>query len=146
MSCSAEKYHYKECGLDTVYLENVQIHQSHRCNEQVVRIPEMPRLNLVIGDCLLQMNSILNGKEIRFLRKNMGLKAVDLQNIMGVNNARISRWERGKQKISTSHDRLLRVVYANIKGVSREEITSMIKDKFARIKINESASPPYHID
>ncbi len=146
MSCSNERHHYKECGLDTVYLENVEVCQCQRCNEQVVRIPEIPRLNLVIGESLLQKNSILDGKEIRFLRKNMGLKAIDLQNILGVNNATISRWERGKQKISPSHDRLLRVVYAHIKGVARNKITSMIKDKFARIQINESASPLYHVD
>ncbi len=146
MSRSYERHHYKECGLGAVYLENVEVCNCRRCNEKIVRIPETPRLNLEIGEGILQKDSILAGDEIRFLRKNMGLKAVDLQNILGVNNATISRWERGKQKISPSHDRLLRVVYAHIKGVSRDKITSMIKDKFARIQINGSASPLYHID
>jgi DNA-binding transcriptional regulator YiaG len=109
-------------------------------------IPAVPELNRLIGESLLQKDSALNGKEIRFLRKNVGLKAVELQNYIGVDNATISRWERGIQKISLSNDRLLRVVYAHIKGLPNDKITSMVKDRFAQIKRNEVTTPLYQID
>jgi len=146
MSCSIEMYHYKECGLDNVYLVNVEVCRCPGCNEKVVSIPALPALNTAIGEDLLQKESRLNGKEIRFLRKNMGMKSVDLQRYLGVDNATISRWESGKQKISLPNDRLLRVVYAHMKGIPTDRITSLVRDGFVQIKPKEMVSRLYRID
>jgi putative zinc finger/helix-turn-helix YgiT family protein len=146
MTCSTETYHYKECGLDNVYLENVEVCRCKECNESTACIPAVPQLNNLIGETLLQKEFTLNGKEIRYLRKNMGLKAVELKKVLGVDNATISRWETGKQRISSAHDRLLRMVYANFKGIAQEDITAMVKDKFSRIELSEVFSNLYQID
>ena len=87
----------------------------------------------------------MNGKEIRFLRRNMGLKAVELQEYLGVDNATISRWEHGSQNITPPHDRLLRMFYATFKGLPQDIVTSMLKDVFRRIQRDEVSSP-LHID
>lgn len=145
MSCKVGQYHYRESGLDDVSLDNVKICMCDNCNEEFVCIPSMPQLNTVIGGELIKKASRLNGKEIRFLRKNMGLKAVELQEYLGVDNATISRWEHGSQKITPPHDRLLRMVYATFKGIPQETITSMLKEVFKRIRRDEVAST-LHID
>jgi len=76
----------------------------------------------------------------------MGLKGIELQKYLGVDNATISRWEKGKQKIKPGHDRLLRVVYASFKGSSNATIASLVKELFAQIQSKELATAPYMID
>jgi hypothetical protein len=76
----------------------------------------------------------------------MGMKSVDLQRYLGVDNATISRWESGEQKISLPNDRLLRVVYAHMKGIPTDRITSLIRDGFVQIKSEETVSQLYRID
>ncbi len=127
-------------------MENVEVCRCDSCNEKIACIPTLPKLNNVIGEGLLRKKSMLNGKEIRFLRKNMGLKGVELQKYLGVDNATISRWEQAKPKISPGHDRLLRVVYAHFKGVPHKAITSLVKDLFAQIRPKKPATKPYKID
>ena len=145
MSCKVGEYHYKECGLHDVYLLNVRICTCDNCHEEVVCRPAMPQLHTIIGEELLKKDSRLNGKEIRFLRRNMGLKAVELQEYLGVDNATISRWEHGSQNITPPHDRLLRMFYATFKGLPQDIVTSMLKDVFRRIQRDEVSSP-LHID
>lgn len=145
MSCKVGIYHYKECGLDDVYLVNVRICTCANCDEELVCIPAMPQLHTGIGEELLKKDSRLNGKEIRFLRKNMGLKAVELQEYLGVDNATISRWEHGNQKITPPHDRLLRMVYATLKEISQDKVASILKDVFKQIQRDAVASA-LHID
>lgn len=144
MSCKEGTHHYTESGLDNVVLERVEICQCENCDEEIVRIPAMPELNSAIGEVLIKQESILSGKEIRFLRKNMGLSATQLTKIMGVSNEAISRWENGKQKISKTHDRLIRAIYAINKGLSHEKAKSLIEVSFTEINSAKPSQPFYH--
>lgn len=146
MSLSQESHHYRESGLDNVYLMNTDIYRCDKCNEKVVSFPVMPELNRLIGRELLKKNSLLNGKEIRFLRKNMGLRAQQLKNMMGVDNATLSRWEHGTQNISPTNDRLIRIIYANIMGIPNDQIKNLIEDHFKDISVIENMAPLYQID
>jgi len=145
MKCNKEEHHYTECGLDNVYLVNIQICNCMSCGERIVCIPKMPVLHTCIAKSLLEKGSRLNGNEIRFLRKNIGLKSKQLSQYLGVNISTLSRWEHGEQKIALPHDLLLRVEYANIKGLPAEEIRQMIEQRFAQIS-PEDMSLPVHID
>ena len=133
MVCKEGTHHYRESGLDSVYLKGIEIYTCD-CGERLISIPAVPELHTLIGRFLIKKNSPLSGKEIRFLRKNMGLTATKLVDYIGVNIATISRWEKGKYPITKPHDILLRVVYANIKGISNEEIQHFIKDDFKKIQ------------
>ncbi|MFP4381979.1 MAG: type II TA system antitoxin MqsA family protein, partial [Candidatus Sumerlaeia bacterium] len=93
-----EEYHYTESGLDNIYLENIEVSRCSACHEEIVSIPAMPELNSLIGLILIKKKSPLNGKEIRYLRKNIGLKANEVAELMGVDTSTFSRWESGKQK------------------------------------------------
>ncbi len=147
MTCTPETYHYKECGIDNVYLKKVDVCRCKKCGESIAFIPALPQLNSVIGEMIIEKESLLGGDEIRFLRKNIGLKAIELQGYLGVTNATISRWEQGKQPISPGHDRLLRMFYAVYKGIDYAKTTALARDLLNQISQEVVSAPaPYMID
>ena len=144
MTCRLGKHHYKESGLDNISLDGIEICECS-CNEKVVSIPAVTALHNKIGFVLVKKKSLLNAKEIRFLRKNMGLKAKELAEIMGVDNATISRWENEAQAISETRDRLLRLIYSNIKDIPTDEVKHLIKEDFVEIIPEQQETSPYMI-
>lgn len=136
-------HHYKECGLDNIFLDGVEI-CTCSCGEKIVNIPAMPSLHNVIGLDIIKKKALLNGKEIRFLRKNMGMAAKKLAEIIGVDNATISRWESDGQDISRSNDRFIRLVYSEIKELPTEEIKHLMGD-FGKIENKKVETPNYKI-
>ena len=93
MVCKTEIYHYKECGLDNVFLEGVDVCACDKCGEKAVRIPCMPDLHKLIAKRIVFQKQPLGGNEIRFLRKNAGLSATRLAELIGVRLETVSRWE-----------------------------------------------------
>jgi len=130
MLCEKKQYHYKESGLDNVYLEGVEIFLCPSCNEELVSIPAVPELHSLIGKHLIEKKSLLNGKEIRFLRKNAGLSAKHFSKKMGVNNSAMSCWENGEQRLTSSNDRLIRLIYSGVKNLP---IQHLVNDNFEEI-------------
>ncbi|MBW2618029.1 MAG: helix-turn-helix domain-containing protein [Deltaproteobacteria bacterium] len=134
MSCHIGEYHYTESGLANIYLEGVEICSCASCGETMTIIPAITDLHSKIGQILLSKKSLLTGKEIKYLRKNMGLTATRLAEILDVDNATISRWERGPdRKIDKGYDRLLRLVYATIKGFSVDDNRRIVEGAFPEI-------------
>jgi putative transcriptional regulator len=52
-----------------------------------------------IAGKLLYRPTLLRGPELRFLRKHVGFKAVDLAKRLSVEPETVSRWESGAQAI-----------------------------------------------
>lgn len=130
MKCLAEPYEYKESGLDHVFLQGVEIYRCE-CGEETVSIPAIPELHALLGEKIINKKTMLNGKEIRFLRKNMGLTAKKLSGLMKVGNEIISRWEHGNKRISEPNDRLLRLLYIAIKEIPHSEMK--VQEQFPEI-------------
>ena len=139
---TSELYHYTECGLDNVYLGGVDIYKCENCGNIEAKIPKIDELHMVIAKCIISKPQRLNNKEIRYLRKYLGLKAVDLAKILNVSKSTLSRWEAGKEKIGTANDILLRLLVIRYK---EEELHSLFPGKFIekfeqiRPKISEKA-------
>lgn len=106
-----KNYQYKESGLDNVILKGITVYKCSRCSEVVPEIVNIKELHRTIAGLLIRKKSILSGKEIVFLRKEMRLKATDLAQILGVHKVTLSRWENDKEPIGASADRLLRLLY-----------------------------------
>ncbi|WDP92435.1 MAG: helix-turn-helix domain-containing protein [Desulfobacter sp.] len=132
MTASKEVYHYTESGLDNVYLCNVDIYKCE-CGEEVASIPSLIEVGAAIGLCLIKKRTYLNGEELKFLRKNAGLNAKSFAEFIGVNKSTFSRWENNKQSIDKSNDRLVRLVYANIKRIPQDEIKALLKKTIREI-------------
>ncbi len=56
----------------------------------------------------------LNGKELKFLRKELSLTQAQVAKLMGADVQAVARWEKGSNKNSTA-DRLIRTLYIAMK-------------------------------
>ncbi len=127
-----QPYHYDECGLNVV-LFGVTQHVCEHCHETYASIPDMQNLHRFIGKVLCeQRKALLRPTEIKFLRKDLQLKAKDLARTLGVTPETVSRWENGKKEIGEAHDRLLRSIYMGIcaeqnQGSRQDSIINIFK-------------------
>ncbi len=108
-------YPYVKSGLDNVSLENTTV-QSCSCGVSFPSIYRIPLLNDKIAETLLQKPSLLNGKEIRFLRKRLFLPAKSFAKMLGVGTTTLSKWENDRQSHNEMNDRLIRTIYMVQKG------------------------------
>ena len=106
-----DRYRYTESGLDNIYLVNGFERLSTPRGESV-RVFNEEGLLEAIGCWLVTEKKWLNGKEVRFLRKELGLTQQDLSAILGIDVQAFARWETGRRsRQAASADRLLRVLY-----------------------------------
>ena len=105
-----EPYHYTECGLDEIYLVNgYEVHETHY--GRGVSVKDADGLHKAIGCWLANSKKALDGKEIRFLRKEMDLTQSELGDILSVNAQTLARWEKAQIEMPGPAEMLLRVVY-----------------------------------
>ena len=101
-------YHYRECGLQKVWLEN-GYKVARTPYGEGVSISHVDTLHGVIGRTLAQRPQ-LTGSELRFLRKEMELSQRSLADMLGVSEQIVSLWER-RGRIPKGAARLLKVIY-----------------------------------
>jgi DNA-binding transcriptional regulator YiaG len=127
---NAEKYQYKACGLDGVYLLNG--FDTVTTSEGVgVTVRNIDALHDAIGQHLVTERKELSGKELRFLRKEMDLTQAELGRFIGLSSQQVARWEKAESAISQPADYLLRKLYLeHINGeVSLKELVEELDDK-----------------
>lgn len=104
-------YHYEECGLSNVWLQDGYSIENDEEYGELVSIHSVHQLHEAIGIYLITHKSLLNGEEIRFLRKEMNLSQKNLAGLLGVGETSIRAWEAERGKIGSPTDRLLRAFY-----------------------------------
>ena len=105
-----EPLHYPECGLDDVYLLNGYERYETPYGSGVA-VKGLDELRVAIALHLAARKKALNGKEIRFLRKEMDLTQSELARLFGVDAQTVARWEKGETTIAGPAELLLRVVF-----------------------------------
>jgi putative transcriptional regulator len=100
-------YHYVECGLTNIYLQN----GFKLDREKNLFIEDINNLHKIIGLSIVKKRMKLNGREIRFIRHMMDLSQRALGQLIGVGHQNILRWESGKFKITQSAERVLRIIF-----------------------------------
>ncbi|MGD9975199.1 MAG: type II TA system antitoxin MqsA family protein [Desulfatirhabdiaceae bacterium] len=140
MTKTTDDHSYRESGLENILLKGIDIFRCG-CGERVISIPAMPELNAVIGRMLVNKKSPLMGREIRFLRKNMGLTGKRLSEIMGVDNATVSRWESDLQRPAKTHDHFFRLLYVTEKQVPVDQVKQIVESIFPEIDQSISTMP-----
>ena len=112
----ADPFHYTACGLDNVYLMsgyNVETFGG----EQYVSVKDAEELHEAIAVFLVNGKKVLEGQEVRFLRKFLGLTQASLGQALGVSDQAVARYEKDKTKFDGSSDILLRLyVKGKIEG------------------------------
>lgn len=104
-----EPYHYRECGLDNVYIEGIEV-LTDDDGDDVVVIPDVVGLHRTIARRLVQATGGLNGKEVRFLRTMLGMTQAELAAVLHVDHQTVGRWERSETQIQENADTLLRLM------------------------------------
>jgi transcriptional regulator with XRE-family HTH domain len=100
--------HYKECGLDDVYLVGGYEWVDTAHGRGLV-IRDLDDLLKAIS-LQLSMKKSLNGKEVRFLRKQLDVTQAKLARYVGLNAQQVARWEKGESEITESAAAILRLL------------------------------------
>lgn len=101
-------YHYTECGLDNVWLEN-GYREKDTPYGKAIAISDTDGLHTLLANELLQKPGRLTGKEFRFLRLRLGLSQAAVAKAQGVTEQNVSLWER-HGKVPKANDQLIRVM------------------------------------
>lgn len=102
--------HYRECGLDDVFLASGFRREETPYGAAVV-IEDQDGLHKAIAHYLVTSRKPLTGKEIRFLRKHMDWTQADFARLIGVDVQTFARWEKGETRVPGPADRIIRVAY-----------------------------------
>lgn len=106
-----QAYKYIESGLSNVVLNGVTVHTCENCRTQYPELPAIQKLHNAIARAILTQETGLRGEEVRFLRKQMGIKATDFAEMLGVTKVAVSRWENSRRPLPPVTDRLIRCVF-----------------------------------
>lgn len=107
-----QKLRYTACGLDNVYLlDGYSIVETRR--GRVIKIEDQQGLHRAIGELLIGQKRSLIGKELRFLRHQLGLSQPALANLLGESEQSVARREKRKKgwKKPTPQERMLRYMF-----------------------------------
>jgi YgiT-type zinc finger domain-containing protein len=110
----AEKYQYTLSGLSNLFLKNIKVEVCKICNLDAPYIPKIIRLHNTIARAIICKKSHLLGEEIRFLRKNLRIKAQDWAKLLRKDVATISRAEKTGNILNKDLDLLIRLLYVRV--------------------------------
>jgi transcriptional regulator with XRE-family HTH domain len=104
-------FHFVDSGLSNIYLVGIR-YFVYPDGKIIPEIPAIKQLMQLIARDLIKQESALTGDEIRFLRKRLGQKQIELSRAIGIEPETLSRAENDHQKLNESNDKLIRLYYA----------------------------------
>jgi len=141
-----QKYHYKESGLDNVYLYNIELAVCEGCGGVEPIIPRMKLLHETISRAIALQPYPLRGADIRFLRKQHRFKAREWASLLRVDVSTLSRWENDAQVIGPQADALIRYVYFRLVQQEGQELAGPIAEEIAAATHTRRASSVVLVD
>ena len=106
-----DKYHYTECGLDNVFINGLEP-MTDADGDEVVQIPAINLLHAKIAEGIISHHGSMNGKELRFLRTEMGLTQAQLASLVHCDKQTVGRWERQETPVDGSAETVIRMLAA----------------------------------
>jgi len=100
-------YHYRECGLDNVYLTGIAP-ENDDAGETIITIPYINKLLRAIAEGIVSHKKGISGAELRYLRTGMELTQAEFAVIMQKDKQTIGRWERGETPIDSASEAVIR--------------------------------------
>lgn len=134
-------YHYTECGLDNVIVEGLEVVSDHAGNDTVT-IPAIGLLHQVIAEGIVTLPTKMSGRELRFIRTEMGMTQAQLAEVLKVTLLTVSRWEREENPIHDAAEMLVRLM-----AVERLELDVRMNVDSVSSKVTQgSRKEPIRID
>lgn len=130
-------YHYTECGLDNVIIEGMTTIVDH-AGDETITIPAIGLLHGIIAEGIVMLPSKMSGRELRFLRTEMGLTQEKLAETLKVTLLTVSRWEREENPIKDTAEMLVRLM-----AVERLELSVELNvdDVSAKVTLSPRTEP-----
>jgi len=115
--------------LDNVYLMGVTQYECRECGEIEVRIPNPISLHVILAISMAMKEGLLNGPEIRFMRKEIGMSAKKFAEMICVSPVTLSNWETGEMKPKPSSDQLVRYAFKLMMQHRLSTLISYLEDQ-----------------
>jgi DNA-binding transcriptional regulator YiaG len=109
-------------ALPAVMVDGLERWTCADCGEHLDVWPQAAPLMALVLRVVLAKGSRLSPAEFRWLRERLGWKSVELATRFGVTPEIVSKWERGRSRISSQGDRLLRALVALHRGVPADGV------------------------
>jgi DNA-binding transcriptional regulator YiaG len=109
-SVAGEHLHYRDCGLDNIFLMNGFEVETHD-GEEYLTVSDIDGLHKAIGLHIILERKAPSGKELRFLRDEMEMSQVDLGKALSVSDQSVARWEKGQTDIPGPAVFAIKVLY-----------------------------------
>jgi len=104
-------YHYTECGLEYVYLEN-GFEFIETPWGKGVHVDSAEALHAELGRMVACLERPLSGTELRFLRERLEMTQEQFAELIGYKDGQqVGAWERGKSKVPRPVEAVLRELY-----------------------------------
>jgi DNA-binding transcriptional regulator YiaG len=100
-------YRYTDCGLDNVFIDGMDPCIDHG-GDEVYSIPNPRGLHKAIAAGIVEHPKGMSGKELRFLRTEMGMTQTDLAKLVHRDAQTVARWEKGTTEIDSAVEALVR--------------------------------------
>src|SRR5258708_25492655 len=118
-------YRYAESGLSNLILQGIEVADCPNCGNSDVIIPRMAKIHRAIAQALANSPVRLTGEQLRFLRKHLGLSGDQLGRYLHTDRTKISKWERGEDRIGPATDRLVRLLVAALDSELRPGVSAV---------------------
>lgn len=120
-------YQFKESGLRNLVLHNIETVRCGHCGSVDPVLHRADDLMRAIAQAVLWKPCRLNGDEIRFLRKHVGLTQDELVKYIPVDKTTVSKWENNEDPIGFQSDLFLRTVVMSLDEQLREGVPKLIQ-------------------
>jgi putative transcriptional regulator len=129
LKVNKKHYHYTECGLANIFLVN-GFEITKTSDDEELFIHDIHGLHKAISKTLIFKKGLLEGNEIKFIRGILDLSQNKLAALIGCRYQQILLWEKNKNKLSKSADRLLKIyLYTYLhKEVDNSEVFDLINE------------------
>src|SRR6185295_14124885 len=107
-AATVKPYRYTEGGLDDVIIEGIQI-LGDDSGEECVTIANVNGLHRAIAHGIVRRRSGMTGREMRFLRSELGMTQAELAAMVHREPLAVSRWERGESPIDSNAEAIVRL-------------------------------------
>lgn len=117
-------YHYVQCGLDNVWLQNgFEIVETPY--GQSVKIERADQLDAVISEYLTKKAPPLTGREFRFLRLRLDMSQKRIGELMGKEAQTVAVWEKS-EKVNQDVDFMIRHIYRQTVVNARQTYVELV--------------------
>lgn len=117
-------YHYTQCGLDNVWLQNGFVFHDTPYGRGV-SIENVEELHETIALALTEKPTELTGAEFRFLRSELGMSQKRLGELLGKDAQSVARWEK-EDTNKKEADFLIRHIYKQTKMSCHQSYVEMV--------------------